>query len=316
MKIFYWDNLIVVGLGILLGVFTGLGVRQSNIIESGLGFGVVLASLVLLGFTSGLLLIFKKALTRREYEIEVLKTTDESRNQFISMLLHFIRTPLSGIRWSLKSILQEELEKRRKGELQKLFEADGEALEAVEHLLDVSRASLGRIQYTFTLVKAEEVKKIIEDGVEQFRSQIEDKGLSLVTNLSSLSDKTVRIDKEKISLAFQTIVQNAISYTDTGSIVVSVEEKAREILVSVKDTGMGIPGKAKPFIFSQFYRAENARRKIPGGFGVGLYLARIFIKTQGGELWFTSDKPKGTTFTFSLPLTIGRGEEFIQKISG
>lgn len=275
----------------------------------------LMTSFIALGIITAYALFTKSTLSQKTFELNNLWEANRSKDAFISMLLHFIRTPLAGIRWSLKSILQESPEHFPKEDLEKLYQIDIQALEAVEHLLNVSQASMGRISYNFEIVSMAEFQRLIKNSIDQFAPEANKKNLTLYLNFPPPSDHSLRIDKSKITNAIQTLFENAIAYTDKGSITVELEEKQADIFLSITDTGIGIPQKDQQKIFLQFFRSENARRKVPSGFGVGLYLVKTFIEKHDGKIWFESEEGKGTTFTIRLPLIRNKTEESIQKLS-
>lgn len=315
MNIFSWDNFIIIVVSMLIGLFAGLGMIQINAGNLRVVTIILIISLSFLGLAVGFAFVLKKMLVRSKYEIEILRSANRSKDEFISMLLHFIRTPLTGIRWSLKSLLDEEPKNFPREELNKLYQADVLALKAVEHLLDVARASLERIEYDFKIISVKTFQELVNNTINQFAPEIRKKGLDLRVNFSSPSDYSLRIDQAKILNVIQSLLQNAIDYTDKGSITVEITEGKRDIFFSITDTGIGIPQEDWPKIFLQFFRSENARYKVPSGFGCGLYLSKVFIEKHGGKIWFKSEEGKGTTFTFSLPLIISKTEETLQRIS-
>jgi len=115
----------------------------------------------------------------------------------------------------------------------------------------------------------------------------------------------VKIDSEKISLVFQNLLDNAIHYTKTGGQVkVSIDylkEKDR-IIISVKDTGIGIPDDQQKRVFSRFFRGANAIKTETEGTGLGLFIAKNIVEAHNGKVWFESKENKGSTFHFSLPV--------------
>ena len=142
------------------------------------------------------------------------------------------------------------------------------------------------------------------------------KGLSLAIEIFPAAEGSVRIDKEKIVTITQTLLENAIAYTPKGgSIKVAAEEKGGSFLLHVTDTGIGIAEKDRPRVFSQFFRGEKARRFKPIGFGIGLFLVKIFLKAHNGEIWFTSREGKGTTFSFRLPIIQAPTEKLLEEIT-
>jgi len=100
------------------------------------------------------------------------------------------------------------------------------------------------------------------------------------------------------------LIVNAIQYSrKKGVISLSVEERSGEYVISVTDSGIGIPENMRLKIFGKFFRADNARTVRPGGSGIGLYLIKMIVEAFGGKIWFTSKEGVGTTFNFTIPTT-------------
>jgi signal transduction histidine kinase len=112
----------------------------------------------------------------------------------------------------------------------------------------------------------------------------------------------VNIDKEKMELAVQNLLENAAKYTpEGGSIDISLEKHEAEVVFKIKDTGVGIPETEHERIFTKFFRGENVIKMETEGSGLGLYTTRNIIDAHRGKIWFESKEGKGTTFFFSLP---------------
>ena len=209
----------------------------------------------------------------------------------------------------------KEATENEKESLTRLYTEDVRALDAVEHLLDVSRASMDKIIFSFDVFTMKDVNGFIKSVTDTLSLQAKEKNISVDIQLSNPSQNSIKIDKTKILLAIETLFENTLLYTPNGgSIKIVTEEKQSSFFFSVSDTGIGILDKDKSKIFSQFFRGENARHKFPDGFGVGLYIVKIFVEKHDGKVWFTSKEGVGTTFTFKLPMITNPTESFFEKI--
>ena len=111
------------------------------------------------------------------------------------------------------------------------------------------------------------------------------------------------IDVEKIKIAIDNIINNAITYTPTGGkVTISLSGNKEEIEFSVKDTGIGIPENQQERIFTKFFRGANATKMETEGTGLGLFIVKNIIEAHGGKTWFESKEGVGTTFYFNLPV--------------
>lgn len=274
------------------------------------GFGA-LGALAAFSFVTTNLVREKK--TKLKAALEVNRTKDE----FISMVLHHLRTPISGMRWALKEALKntDSSDPQRKT-MQMLYDESVRALDAVAHLVDASQASVGRIEYALEVISLEALQEVIRQSVGTLEAMAQKRGLTLRTRLAPVSKNLVKVDRRKIAVAVQTLVENSIHYTPSGgSIEVTTQEGDYGFTFQVKDSGIGISPEDQPRIFLQFFRGKNARNLEPGGFGIGLYLVKIFIENHRGEIGFVSEEGRGTTFTFRLPLVRAASEKLLEGIS-
>ena len=114
---------------------------------------------------------------------------------------------------------------------------------------------------------------------------------------------TLSVDREKMELAVQNLLENAVKYTpEGGKITVSLEKDSHDVIFKIKDTGVGIPAAQHERIFTKFFRGDNVIRMETEGSGLGLYTTRNIIEAHKGKIWFDSKEGAGTTFTFMIPI--------------
>ncbi len=235
----------------------------------------------------------------REKVIERLKT------EFVSIAAHQLRTPLSAIKWTLRMILDGdigEISKEQKDFLEKTYNSNERMIRLINDLLNVTRIEEGRFLYK---TEAKDIIEISKKVLGPLKELAQRKGLVLKFEKPDKEIPKIKVDEEKIMLVFQNLVDNAIHYTDPkGEVKVSISflEDKKEILVSVKDTGIGILKEQQERVFSRFFRGANAVRAETEGTGLGLYIAKNIIEAHGGKIWFESKERKGTTFYFTLPV--------------
>ena len=110
------------------------------------------------------------------------------------------------------------------------------------------------------------------------------------------------VDKEKIYQVFYNLIDNAIKYSkERGVVKIGCKENNNEIIIYIKDSGLGIPQKQQKRVFQKFFRADNVMSSETSGSGLGLYIVKAIVEAHDGEIWFESAKNKGTTFFVSLP---------------
>lgn len=241
----------------------------------------------------GVLIIFHNV--TRDKLVERMKT------EFVSIAAHQLRTPLSAIKWTLRMVLDGdvgEISKEQKELLEKTYISNERMISLINDLLNVSRIEEGRFLYKQGSGKLEEaVKAVIDDSQELLKMRKMNLSVDIPENLPR-----VDIDKEKMELAVQNLLENAVKYTpEGGSIHISLEKHGTEIVFKIQDTGVGIPESEHERIFTKFFRGDNVIKMETEGSGLGLYTTRNIINAHRGKIWFESKEGKGTIFYFSLP---------------
>ncbi len=236
------------------------------------------------------------------HDITREKTIERMKTEFVSLAAHQLRTPLSAIKWTLRMLIDGdlgEITQEQREFAEKSYISNERMINLVNDLLDVARIEEGRYIYKPVLTDIEE---IIQFVVKSYKEEIEKKKIKF--HFEKLTDKLpkVLVDVEKIRLAFENLLNNAIRYTPSGGQVsVSLKSDKKEIQLSVKDSGVGIPKDQKERIFTKFFRANNVVRMETEGSGLGLFITKNIVEAHGGKIWFESESGKGTTFYFTLP---------------
>jgi len=231
-----------------------------------------------------------------------VQRAQEMKTEFVSLTAHQLRTPLSAIKWSTQMLLDGDegpLAKNQAELLSKSLLATNRMIRIINDLLNVTRIEEGRYLYHPTF---QQIVDIVKSMVESYRETAEQKKISLDLKLPQKKIPRILVDVEKIQLAVQNLLENALHYTPKGGrVTVEVSHDAKEVQISFIDTGIGIPQEQQHRVFEKFFRAANARKVDTEGSGLGLYLAHNIVETHGGKSWFESQEGKGSTFTFSLP---------------
>lgn len=246
-----------------------------------------------------------KMLIRRDLELsranEKLRSLDTQKSEFMSIIAHQMRTPLSAIKWTLNMMLKNELGPLTVDQmnfLKKADESNEHMITLVEDMLLADRLETGRtdIQLVDTDVNA-----IINDVLHDLTSKIQQKNIQVHRTECDPLVCTTKADKEKIRAVVQNLLENAVKYTpQNGTVVIQVYERDGFLNVSIKDSGIGIPKDQQAYIFTKFYRARNAARIEANGSGLGLFIAKNIIERHGGTITCESEEGKGTTFSFSI----------------
>jgi len=234
------------------------------------------------------------------------REVDKMKSEFVSLASHQLRTPLTGIKWLAELLLKPKtgpLNNEQKNFVELIYSSNERLIKLVSDLLDVSHIETGR---KFTLEKTNfDMTELIDDLIKEEVGQTAKRKITLQRSSGFPPAAVVLADREKISQVLLNLFDNAIRYSPEGSTVeVGLQLKLDELIVSVCDKGIGVPGRQQDRIFQKFFRADNAALVNASGNGLGLYIAKAMIEVHGGKMWLESEENKGATFYFSLPIIL------------
>jgi PAS domain S-box-containing protein len=249
------------------------------------------------------------------------KEDEARRSDFISTASHEMRTPLAAIEGYLALALNPKtatIDPNARNLLEKASSATQHLGELFRDLLTSSKAEDGRLQSFPTVV---EIGEILEQVAEAAKFPAGKKNLELKYSVSgdTSGGKVVRplyyafVDVNRIREVFQNIVDNAIKYTNEGTVTVRLTGDTSIIQIQVQDSGIGIPPEDIPHLFQKFYRVDNSSTRTIGGTGLGLFICRKVVELYNGRIWVESDYGKGSTFFINLPRLSAQQALDIQK---
>jgi len=255
----------------------------------------------------------KKATRQLQEQNQELQRLDAAKDEFISIVSHQLRTPLTGIRWFTDLLLgnkKKNLNAEQLDFLEQISASNKKMIRLVNDLLDVSHIETG---YKFKIVKEDcLVLPVIQDVLKENIMSIKTKNLKITNRVPK--DLKIRADRAKIRQVWQNLLSNATNYSPRGKeIILTVQKEKDGPVFAVKDEGIGIPKRQQNRLFEKFFRAKNASLQDPNGTGLGLYIARGIIHGHGGDIWFKSAENKGTTFFFSVPNKNNATRKYIIK---
>jgi two-component system phosphate regulon sensor histidine kinase PhoR len=227
-----------------------------------------------------------------------IRRLETARRDFISNISHELRTPLASLQALVDTLRDGALDDPPAARhFLDRMETEVEALtQMVQELLELSRIESGQV--SMRLIPTP-VADVVFPPVERLRAQAERAGLSITVELPP-DLPPILADAERAQQVITNLVHNAIKFTlSGGAVTVSAESADEEVVISVHDTGVGIPAGDLPRIFERFYKADRARSG--GGTGLGLAIAKHIVQAHGGRIWAESVEGKGATFYVALP---------------
>ena len=246
------------------------------------------------GFISGLVAVLHDT-TEQEKE-------ERERRLFVSNVSHELRTPLTSVKSYLEALDEGALYDPVAPDFIKVsLDETNRMMRMVIDLLHLSRIDNATTQLDVELINFTAFITFILNRFDKMRSQDEEKKYELVRDYP-INSVWIEIDTDKMTQVIDNILNNAIKYSpDGGKITVSMKTTDDQMILSIKDQGLGIPKQDLPKIFDRFYRVDRARSRAQGGTGLGLAIAKEIIKQHNGFIWAKSEYGKGSTFTIVLP---------------
>lgn len=233
---------------------------------------------------------------------EKLAAISRMKSEFINIVSHQLRSPLTNVTWALDVFLSGDLGKLEDQQIEylKILKENSIRMhELVNNLLTVSRLEQG----TLPLRKKEfSLPLIVNQLLLEFKAHTEASNIKI--RFSPLENLTkVFADPSQVKLVVENLIDNAIKYIKgKGEIKIRISQKGKNIYFEIEDTGVGIPKHDQKYIFQKFFRSENVMRQQTEGSGLGLFIVKSIVERSGGRIWFKSEERKGTTFYFTLPI--------------
>ena len=228
---------------------------------------------------------------------------DRTKREFVSIAAHQLRTPLTGMSWTVESLLSEAKGKLNEAQKELVglgLDAIHRMIDLVNDLLDVSRIEEGKFGIK---AKRLSIEPLLSHALAHLRGQAEKKGVKISCEVAK-DLPLLTLDADKIDFVLNNIIDNAIKYTPQGgSVTARAYLEGNAVVVAVADTGIGIPASEQGRVFTKFFRSEKALLFHTDGSGLGLYVAKNIVEQHGGTIQFESKENQGTTFFISIPAT-------------
>jgi PAS domain S-box-containing protein len=239
-------------------------------------------------------------------DITQQKIESEMQNTFISVISHELKTPVSIIRGYAEILSRPDMQLQTDqvhsfGQI--IIEEADRLTHEINSLLEVSRIQLNAIPLEITQWP---FAPLIDQVTNRFHGQAQQQGITFDIRIpSDLPD--IQADRERTRLVCENLITNAIKYSPDGGLVrIQARSDNGLAIISVTDHGIGIPLEEQSRVFDRFYRVDNRLRRETQGFGLGLFLAKMIVEAQHGQIWVESRPNNGSRFSFSLPLAIAQ----------
>jgi two-component system phosphate regulon sensor histidine kinase PhoR len=247
------------------------------------------------------------------HDVSQLRKLERIRSDFVANVAHEMRVPLTSIHGYAETLLNGALEDTDANErfVEKILQQSARLSQLVSDLLDLSHLESGEVQLKLKPCEISEFQGTI---LTLFEPVFEEADLTFEWSVPNHLP-VVFADKQLIGQVLANLIENAIKYTPAGGVImISGEANDSEVIVHVKDTGIGIPAEAVSRIFERFYRVDKGRSREMGGTGLGLAIAKHILLQHGGRIWVDSSPGEGSVFHFALPLQrrVSATEQIVQ----
>lgn len=242
-----------------------------------------------------------RAFKEQQETAERLKEIDKLKTQFLANMSHELRTPLNSIIGFSRVILKGidgPLTELQKTDLTSIHNSGQHLLGLINNILDLSKIEAGKMELNFEEI---ELEPIIKGVMSTAIALVKDKPVTLHQEIPANLPQ-VLADPTRIRQIVLNLVSNACKFTDEGNVTIRAKADQEKVLISVSDTGIGIPAENLNSVFEEFTQVDSSTTRKVGGTGLGLPISRHFVEMHKGQIWVESKLGYGSTFNFTIPI--------------
>ena len=249
-----------------------------------------------------------------------LTQNEKLRNETIALITHEMKTGLTGNGWILELLLENygtHFKDDDKALIKNSIDSIHTTVMHSVNLLDISLLDINKLTISLVKTKLDKVEEMLKETMEKYTLGSQRSGIKFTSKIELDNKKVAEVDLVRLRIVVENLLENAIQYSkgDKKEINVEITNSDKDIRIKVQDTGMGIPKEEQKKIFSEFYRASNARKHLSTGSGIGLYMTQKYVRAHKGEIRFESTEGVGTTFYIEIPLKTSEDvNKFLKKI--
>jgi len=248
---------------------------------------------------------------------EKAEASDIAKSEFLSVISHEVRTPISGIFGMVQLLQKTNLDENQKEYLQQISSASTRQLRLINNILDLTKMEVGEFQIQKEHI---ELRRIIEDTAREQAAVISKKGLDFLIDYSPESPNEVIADGHAIQQILANLIGNSTKFTEKGSIIIKVcfepSQKSHEmnLMITVQDSGIGIEQDKMENLFGKFTQADSSTSRNYGGTGLGLAICKHLSEMMGGSIQGRSEPGQGTFFSVEVPVEVKNPKQEVIQI--
>jgi CheY-like chemotaxis protein/signal transduction histidine kinase len=248
-----------------------------------------------------------------EQKTKQLEISSKYKSEFLANMSHELRTPLNSL-----LILSKDLSENRNKNLDEdqvesaeiIYKSGHDLLILINEVLDLSKIEAGKMSVNIERVS---LRNFTDELLRNFKHQAEQKGLKLTSKLNAALPESIHTDSQRLNQILKNLLSNAIKFTEKGSVNISIDRYTESsVIISVTDSGIGIPEDKQMAIFEAFQQADGGTSRKYGGTGLGLSISRELAKLLGAEIKLSSKLNEGSTFSIIIPLEINLEQESLK----